>query len=93
LIALWLQNPGPGPFDREDLKWTKHVHSGRGGVSKPVHTATIRWDRLEDFVEGEETMRDFLCTLNRKKRPEVKLGSRVQVRAGTYTQLIRYSML
>jgi hypothetical protein len=86
-----LQNPAPGPFDRDNLTWTKQVHSG-GGM-KPVHTAVIPWDRLEDFVEGEESMRDFPCTLNRKKRPEVKLGFRVQVRAGTYTQLIRYNTL
>jgi hypothetical protein len=68
-VRARLQNPGPGPFDREDLKWTKYVHSGRGGVSKLVHTTIIRWNRLEDFVEGEETMRDFPCTLNRNKDP------------------------
>jgi hypothetical protein len=48
---------------------------------------------LEDFVEGEESMRDFPCTLNRRRRADVELGSRVQVRAGTYTKLIRYTSL
>jgi hypothetical protein len=34
---------------------------------KEVQTAIIPWERLEDFVEGEEGMRDFPYTLNRKK--------------------------
>jgi hypothetical protein len=86
-----LQNPPAGPFDREDLRWTKQINSGRGGLGKGIYSAIIPWDRLEDFVEGEESVCDFPCILNRKKRPDVKPGSRVQPRAGTYTQLIRYS--
>jgi hypothetical protein len=65
-----LQNPPAGPFDREDVTWRKELHSGRGGHVKEVHTAIIPWDRLEDFVEGEETMRDFPCTLNRRRHAE-----------------------
>jgi hypothetical protein len=38
-------------------------------------------------------MRDFLCTLNWKTRPEVNIGSKIQIKMGTYTQLIKYSYL
>jgi hypothetical protein len=76
-VRARLQNPPAGPFDREDVTWRKELHSGRGEHVKEVHTAIILWDRLEEFVEGEKTMCDFPCTLNKRRHAEVKIGSRV----------------
>jgi hypothetical protein len=56
-----LQHPPPGPFDREDLKWEKSTHNGGEGLVKEVLMAIILWERLEDFVDGEESMHNFPC--------------------------------
>jgi hypothetical protein len=50
--------------------WVKKTNwSGRG--KKEVLHAVIPWNKLEDFVEGESTCRDFPCAFLRKKRRAV----------------------
>jgi hypothetical protein len=81
-----MQNPPPGKFDRTDLTWAEKVNQG-GGNSKTVQKATILWERLQDFVDGEKERRSFPCTFlkhntlkNRakKERTQVKAESPIQ---------------
>ena len=48
-----LQDPPPGEFRMEDLVWTDHVTNGKGR-HKASRLAVILWDRLKDFISGEE---------------------------------------
>jgi hypothetical protein len=50
-----LQIPPSGPFDRTDISWEEKINQGRGR-SRNTCTAIIPWDRLEDFVVGEQSM-------------------------------------
>ena len=48
-----VQIPPSGSFCMEDLVWTNHVTSGQGRY-KSSKLAIILWDRLDDFIKGEE---------------------------------------
>lgn len=48
-----LQNPPPSEFRMEDLQWTNHVTNGKGR-HKGSKLAVILWDRLHDFISGEQ---------------------------------------
>lgn len=48
-----LQDPPAGEFRMEDLVWTDHVTHGKGR-HKASRLAVIPWDRLQDFISGEE---------------------------------------
>jgi hypothetical protein len=58
-------------------------------MKKEVLHAIIPWNKLEYFVEGESTGRDFPCTFLRKKRPVVKARARTTITTLTFTQHIR----
>ena len=47
------QNPPLGAFAMDDLVWTNHVTHGQG-LHKTSMLAVILWDRLEDFIQGEQ---------------------------------------
>ena len=55
-----VQNPPPGAFAMEDLVWTNHVTHGQG-IHKTSLLATILWDRLDDFIKGEQQHPQFPC--------------------------------
>ena len=48
-----IQTPPPGEFRMEDLVWTNHVTTGKGR-HKGSKMTFILWDRLEDFISGEQ---------------------------------------
>jgi hypothetical protein len=63
-----LQVPPDGPFDRTDITWEGRTNQGRGRC-RDTSRAIIHWDRLGDFVAGEQSMRDFPCTFNEVPKP------------------------
>lgn len=62
LIAMResIQNPPPGEFRMEDLVWTDHITHGRGR-HKGSRMAFILWDRLDDFISGEQNHTLYPC--------------------------------
>ena len=58
-----LQIPPPWPFDRTNISWEEKINQ-RQGRSKSTCTTIIPWDMLQDFVVGEQSMRDFSCAFN-----------------------------
>jgi hypothetical protein len=58
-----LQITPPGPFDRTNISWEEKINQGQDR-SRNTCTAIFPWDRLEDFVVGEQNMRDFPCSFN-----------------------------
>ena len=47
------QYPPTGPFAFEDLQWTQQVLSGNGRYNT-IKYAVIPWERLQDFIVGEQ---------------------------------------
>ena len=58
-----IQTPPPGQFSMDDLAWTDHVTTGKGR-HKGSKMAFIPWDRLEDFISGEENNPIYPCKFN-----------------------------
>ena len=58
-----IQNPPPGEFRMEDLTWTDHITHGKGR-HKGSRMAYILWDRLEDFISGEQNHTLYPCRFN-----------------------------
>jgi hypothetical protein len=55
-----MRYPPPGPFCRADLTWEHFVTSGaRHNVASEV--AVVPWDRLQDFVDGEQSSKTYPC--------------------------------
>ena len=50
-----LQFPPSRSFCLEDLVWTNHMTSGKGKY-KSFKLAIIFWDRLDDFIKGNNTI-------------------------------------
>lgn len=82
-----LQNIDPGLFDRYDLDWIKTCNNGEGGNNRLSMQAIILWNRLDDFVEGEENMRDLPCNFNTKR--QVQPGTRKLVKENTISFVIK----
>ena len=87
-VLASVQVPPPGPFDRTDLKWEAKSNQGNGNI-KDTHKATIHWARLDDFLEGEMSTRQFPCTFHEESRQCMKGQDRKQVRAESAIQEIR----
>ena len=58
-----IQNPPPGEFRMEDLVWTNHITHGKGR-HKGSRMALILWDRLDDFISGEQHHTLYSCRFN-----------------------------
>ena len=58
-----VQNPPIGEFRMEDLVWTDHVTTGNG-LHKNSKLAVILWERLDDFISGEEHHPLYPCKFN-----------------------------
>ena len=84
-----VQIPLPGPFNRADLKWEVKCNQGNG-KRRETQKATIPWNRLDDFLEGEMTSRQHPCTFVEVTRQCMKKDARKQVRAESAVQEIRY---
>ena len=76
-------------FDRFDINWGFQRDIGVGKKSRDTMKAIILLDRLEDFVEGEENMKDFPCTFTHKMYKEVEALSRSKVQGKTLLLVIR----
>ena len=87
-VLASVQVPPPGPFDRTDLWWEAKSNQGNGNI-KDTLKATIHWDRLDDFLEGEMSTRQFPCTFLEESRQCIKREDRKQVRAESAIQEIR----
>ena len=87
-----VQRPPAGPFSRVDLVWARKKIGGNG-KRRDTQTATIPWDRLDDFVEGEMCSRQHPCTFVELSRQCMKTDERKQTRAESAKQEIRYGQL
>ena len=58
-----IQNPPLGEFRMEDLLWTDHITQGKGR-HKGSRMAFIPWDRLADFISGEQNHPLYPCRFN-----------------------------
>ena len=58
-----IQNPPPGEYRMEDLVWTNHVTHGKGR-HKGSRMSLILWDRLDDFISGEQHHPLYPCRFN-----------------------------
>lgn len=59
MAELALQQPPPGHFSYYDLAWTPVTHrpppaAGEKPEAVTVQQAKIPWDRVRDFITGEE---------------------------------------
>ena len=90
-VKMSVQNPPAGPFTRADLEWETKCNQGRGR-RRETHKATIPWDRLDDFLEGEMSARQHPCTFVEETRKCKKRGERKQVRGESAVQEIRYTV-
>lgn len=88
-----LQSPPPGPFTWKDIHWNLEVDKevqcnddgddDNGALSKKESklVAYIPWDRVEDFVKGEESGRkDVETTFVRDKRDPTNVGEKTHFR-------------
>ena len=83
-----LQVPPEGPFDRTDITWEGRTNQGRGRCRDTLR-AIIPWDRLGDFVAGEQSMRDFPCTFNEVPSLGHKEGTADNAKESSFLQKIK----
>ena len=84
-----VQTPPPGPFSRADLRWETKINVGCG-KRRETQKATIPWNRLDDFLEGEMSGRQHPCTfVEESRKARTKQEHRKQVRAESALQEIR----
>jgi hypothetical protein len=61
-----MQSPPPEPFQKDHITWLLHVTS-RHNFYKQIEIAVIPWDRLEDFVQGEQNNPEFFLQIYKDK--------------------------
>jgi len=61
-----VQEPPLGPFQKSNILWLPHVTSGHG-LYNNAEIAVIPWDRLKDFIEGDQNNFDFQCKFVKTK--------------------------
>ena len=83
-----LQVPPIGPFDRTDIAWEGRTNQSRGRY-RETFRAIIPWDRLGDFVEGEQSMRDFPCTFDEVPTVGHKEGAAINAKETSFLQKIK----
>jgi hypothetical protein len=88
MLRQEVQFPPTDPFDKEDINWVEKTNH-YGSVKKEVLQAIIPWNKLEHFVEGESTCRDFPWTFLQKKKAMVKAEARSRITTLSYIQHIR----
>ena len=88
ILRSRLQVPPEGPFDRTDIIWEGRTNQGRGRC-RDTSRAIIPWDRLGDFVVGEQSMRDFPCTFNEVPRLGHKEGTAENAKESSFLQKIK----
>ena len=88
-VQASVQRPPPGSFSRVDLLWEVKSNVGNG-KRRETQKATIPWDRLDDFLEGEMSGRQHPCTFVEESKKTMKKIDRKQVRAESAVQEIRF---
>jgi hypothetical protein len=58
-----VHKPPIGEFRMEDLVWTNHVTTGNS-LHRGSKLAVILWERLDDFISGEEHHPLYPCRFN-----------------------------
>ena len=84
-----LQNPPPGPFRKEDILWRPLLTHG-GGQRRLNDLAIISWERLQDFVDGENNNPEFPCRFTKETMERNPQGSVKLVRPNTFSVQIKY---
>jgi hypothetical protein len=87
-VQATVQTPLPGPFNRTDLHWETTTNQGKG-KERETQKATIPWDRLDNFLEGEMSARQHPCVFCEESRQCMKKDDRKQIRAESAIQEIR----
>ena len=83
-----LQNPPPGAFKR-DILWRPILSHGCG-YRRVNDVAVIPWERLHDFVDGENNNPEFPCRFTKEMLKINPLGSVKLVRPNTCSVQIKY---
>lgn len=87
-----VQNPPPGAFAMDDLVWTNHASQGQG-IQKTSMLSVILWDRLEDFIKGEQQHPQFPCNFT-KEIVRLNLPNSLRTpRAHSPAIVLRYDLL
>ena len=60
-----VQKPPLGEFSMQDLVWTDQVTNGKGKY-KTSKVAVIFWDRLDDFIQGEQHHPLYPCKFTKE---------------------------
>jgi hypothetical protein len=92
-IDSLLQTPNTGTFMHTDLTWESHGRM-KGRRSDPrvfdtVLVAYIPWDRVEDFVKGEEARSDAPCKFVCQGSPTNVKGKLMFPRWNSYSAIFR----
>ena len=91
-VKASVQTPPAGPFSRTDLQWESKTNQGCG-KRRETKKATIPWNRLDDFLEGEMSGRQHPCTfVEVTRRCKTKQENRKQTRADSALMEIRYAV-
>jgi hypothetical protein len=63
-LKVTMQSPLLGPLQKDHITWLSHVTSGHD-LYKQI--AIIPWDRLQDFVQGEQSNLELPCKFTKTK--------------------------
>jgi hypothetical protein len=93
-IRSYVQKPGAGTFMHIDLLWASHIRM-KGRRSDPrvpasVSVAYIPWDRVQDFVKGEEARTDGPCKFVCQGTTSNNEGGLMFPRWNSYSAVIRF---
>lgn len=92
-VRSCVQIPEPGTFMHTDLLWESHIRM-KGTGSDPrtpssVSVAYIPWERVQDFVKGEEARTDGPCKFICQGKTSNKQGDLMRPRWNSYSATIR----
>ena len=87
-----VQNPPLGEFCFQDLEWTKHVTNGKGKYKNSM-LAVIFWDRLPDFIQGEQHHPLYPCKFTKEIIRVTAANSLRSPRANSAAMVVRFVLL
>ena len=88
-----VQRPQAGNFMHTDLLWASHIRvKGKKNdpkTNEPVSVAYIPWERVQDFVKGEEARTDAPCRFVCQGTSSNKQGNLTCPRWNSYSAVMR----
>ena len=84
-----VQNPPRGKFCFQNLAWTNHVTHGKGKY-KTSMLAVIFWDRLHDFIQGEQHHPLYPCKFTKEIIRVTATNSLRSPRANSASMVVRF---